>query len=139
MGETKPASTTFAVRPAVVMEDDSPSGIAHARDVARAFADSLVPPPAADRGEIVAVVVSELVTNALRHGGGRYRMLLSADADAVHVAVGDLSPEPPRERAPDYTGGTGGFGWHMVRCLTESVTVIPGPEPGKTVHAVIPR
>ncbi|MFI6345028.1 ATP-binding protein [Streptomyces sp. NPDC050560] len=122
-----------------MVEDDCPFGIAHARDVARAFAESLVPPPAADRGETVAVVVSELVTNALRHGGGRYRMHLSADADAVHVAVGDLSPEPPRERDPDYTDGTGGFGWHMIRSLTSSVTVIPGPGRGKIVYAVIPR
>nr|WP_197354037.1 hypothetical protein [Streptomyces bathyalis] len=48
-------------------------------------------------------MVSELATNALRHGGGHYTLHLSATADAVNVAVSDLNPAPPRERTPAST------------------------------------
>ncbi|MEU6012388.1 ATP-binding protein [Streptomyces sp. NPDC047453] len=84
-------------------------------------------------------MVSELATNALRHGGGRYTLQLGATADAVHVAVTDLNPSPPRERAPDLGGGAGGFGWPMVRRLTSEATITAGPGRGKTIHARLPR
>ncbi|MGW3151504.1 hypothetical protein ACWDG1_44230 [Streptomyces sp. NPDC001177] len=45
-------------------------------------------------------MVSELTTNALRHGGGRYTLELSATADAVNLAVSDLNPAPPRDAHP---------------------------------------
>jgi hypothetical protein len=45
----------------------------------------------------------------------------------VNVAVSDLNPAPPRERTPDLNGGTGGFGWHMIRRLTSNVTITPAP------------
>jgi anti-sigma regulatory factor (Ser/Thr protein kinase) len=138
MNDTTTISTT-APRPPVVLEDDSPAGIPRARNVARAFADSLDPAPAPETAETLALVVSELATNALRHGGGHYTLHLSATADAVNVAVSDLNPAPPRERTPDLNGGTGGFGWHMIRRLTDNVTTTPGPGQGKTIHAHLTR
>jgi two-component sensor histidine kinase len=130
---------TAAPRPPVVLEDDSPTGIPRARGVARAFIDDLDPAPEPETAETLAVVVCELATNALRHGGGYYTLHLSATADAVDVAVSDLNPAPPRERTPDLNGGTGGFGWHMVRRLTGDVTITPGPGQGKTIHARLTR
>ncbi|MFK4548345.1 hypothetical protein RKD29_007941 [Streptomyces tendae] len=103
MSETETTHTAPAARP-VVVEDDSPAGIAHARDMARAFAANLDPAPPAETAETLALVVSELATNALRHGGGRYRMHLHADADALYVAMSDLNPALPRERTPDLNG-----------------------------------
>ncbi|WP_255955979.1 ATP-binding protein [Streptomyces odontomachi] len=138
MSETETVQTASLARP-VVLEDDSLAGVAHARDVARAFAENLDPPPAAESAETLALVVSELATNALRHGGGRYRMRLNADADGLHVAVSDPSPTPPRERTPDLDGGAGGFGWPMIRCLASGVTIVPGPGTGKTILAAVPR
>jgi hypothetical protein len=57
----------------------------------------------------------------------------------VNVAVSDLNPAPPRERTPDLNDGTGGFGWHMIRRLTDNVTTTPGPGQGKTIHAHLTR
>ncbi|MGW0633911.1 ATP-binding protein [Streptomyces sp. NPDC002758] len=134
--------TTRTAAPAgalVVVESDSPGGVASARDAARAFLDSLDPAPAAETAQTLALVVSELTTNALRHGAGRYTLELVATADAVYLAVSDLNPAPPRERAPDLNGGTGGFGWPMVRRLTSKVSITPDPDGrGKTIHARLP-
>lgn len=130
---------TAAPRPPVVLEDDSFAGIPRARGVARAFIDALDPAPDAETAETLAQVVCELATNALRHGGGYYTLHLSATVDAVNVAVSDLNPAPPRARAPDLNGGTGGFGWHMVRRLTGGVAITSGPGRGKTIHARLTR
>ncbi|KIZ19615.1 ATP-binding protein [Streptomyces natalensis] len=138
MNDTTTTHTT-APRPPVVLEDDSPAGIPRARGVARAFAGSLDPALDSEAAETLALVVSELATNGLRHGGGHYTLELSATADAVNVAVSDRNPAPPRERTPDLNGGTGGFGWHMIRRLADNVTITPGPGQAKTIHARLTR
>ncbi|GAA5610222.1 ATP-binding protein [Streptomyces platensis] len=138
MNDTTTTSTA-GPRPPVVLEDDSPAGIPRARNVARAFADSLAPALTPHTAETLALVVSELATNALRHCGGHYILELSATTDAVNVTVSDLNPAPPRERTPDLNDGTGGFGWQMIRRLTDNITVTPGPGQGKTIHARLTR
>lgn len=54
-----------------------------------------------------AVIVSELVTNAVRHGGGCVALQLEAHAGRVVVSVIDGSPVAPRRRDPDEVGGRG--------------------------------
>lgn len=54
-----------------------------------------------------AVVVSELVTNAVRHGGGLVALSLEAHEGQVVVAVADGSSVVPRRRDPDDVGGRG--------------------------------
>ncbi|OEV26984.1 ATP-binding protein [Streptomyces nanshensis] len=131
---------TVAPRPPVVLEDDSLAGIPRARGVARAFIEDLDPAPDPETAETLALVVCELATNALRQGGGYYTLHLSATAHTVDVAVSDLNPAPPRERAPDLNDGTGGFGWHMVRLLTGHIAITLGPgQQGKTIHARLTR
>ncbi|MFF8958109.1 ATP-binding protein [Streptomyces sp. NPDC014894] len=133
-------STTPSAPPApTVVRGGSASSVHLAREAARAFTDRLTPAPDPATADTLVLVVSELVTNALRHGGGRYVLKLSAGPDAVTAAVTDPNPAPPRERAPDLDGGNGGFGWHMVRRLTTHLTTTPGPGPGKTIHARVPR
>ncbi|WP_226026891.1 ATP-binding protein [Streptomyces hyderabadensis] len=122
-----------------MVEGHSAAAIAHTRDVARLFVDGLRPSAAPRTAETLALVVSELATNSLRHGGGRYTLELTANAEAVDVAVSDPSPARPQERTPDLSGGTGGFGWPMVRHLASRVTVTAGPGRGKTVHVRLPR
>lgn len=123
----------------MVVRGDSPPSVFHARRAARAFTDNLTQDRDPATADTLVLVVSELVTNALRHGGGHYTLSLTADPDTITVAVSDLTPAPPRDRTPDLTSGTGGLGWPMVRHLTSHLAITPGPSPGKTIHARIPR
>ncbi|MFD6888016.1 ATP-binding protein [Streptomyces sp. NPDC059957] len=116
------------------------NAVAGARQTARAFLESLghpaIDPECADS---VVLVVSELVTNALRHGGGACTLRLTAHPGSIEVAVDDPSAEAPRMRIPDLAEGTGGFGWHMVNGLALATVITPRPEGGKTVRALLPR
>ncbi|MFF4324016.1 ATP-binding protein [Streptomyces sp. NPDC001568] len=113
--------------------------VADARRTARTFLGSLREPIIdQDGADGVLLVVSELVTNALRHGGGAYTLRLTAHPGCIEVTVEDPSPLMPHLRAPDFVGGTGGFGWHMVNDLALATVVTPTSEGGKTVRAFLP-
>lgn len=81
------------------------------------------------------LVVSELVTNALRHGGGTCALDLPAHPDSIEVAVHDNGPQAPRMRTPDLNDGTGGFGRPMVNRLARTTAVTRRACGGKTVSA----
>ncbi|WP_030557095.1 ATP-binding protein [Streptomyces exfoliatus] len=117
----------------------STTSIAGARDSAREFLEGLVPALASEAAETVVLVVSELVTNALRHGGGTCTLNLTAHPDSIEVAVHDPSPQVPRMRTPDLNDGTGGFGWPMVNRLAHTTAVTRQPTGGKTVSAFLAR
>ena len=51
--------------------------------------------------DVVVLLVSELVTNAVRHSGGPLRLQLSVDPDMVRVDVSDGVPDPPRPQPAD--------------------------------------
>jgi anti-sigma regulatory factor (Ser/Thr protein kinase) len=57
--------------------------------------------------EAAALVVSELVTNAVRHGGGAVAFTVQAHAGRVVLCVSDGSSVVPRRRDPDDDGGRG--------------------------------
>ncbi|MFF9852973.1 ATP-binding protein [Streptomyces litmocidini] len=119
---------------------DRPAGsIAVARDSARTFLEGLVPALAPEAADTVVLVVSELVTNALRHGGGTCTLDLAARPDGIEVAVHDHSPRAPRMRTPDLDVGTGGFGWPLVNRLATTTAVTRRATGGKTVSALLPR
>jgi anti-sigma regulatory factor (Ser/Thr protein kinase) len=118
----------------------STTAIADARSTARAFLEGLQQPAVApDAAGTVVLVVSELVTNALRHGGGRCTVELTAHPDTIEVAVHDPSRHVPRMRTPDLNGGTGGFGWPMVTRLAHATAVTRRVCGGKTVSAFLAR
>ncbi|MFE9885548.1 ATP-binding protein [Streptomyces scopuliridis] len=117
----------------------SATSVAGARESARDFLDGLVPAIAAEAADTVALVVSELVTNALRHGGGTCTLELTAHPDSIEVAVRDPSPQAPRMRTPDLNDGTGGFGWPMVNRLARATAVTRQAAGGKTVSALLAR
>lgn len=63
-----------------------------------------------DDGGVAALLVSELVTNALRYGAQPMRMIAKHDGPNLRVEVHDArGGEPPRLRraAPDSTNGRG--------------------------------
>ncbi|MFC9932452.1 ATP-binding protein [Streptomyces sp. NPDC127190] len=112
---------------------------AKARQAARRFVRRLAPPVDDRAAQDVDLVVTELVTNAVRHARGATCVLsLDARPDAVEVTVLDSDPEPPRPRAPDFSGRRGGFGWPMIRRLAGKVTVVLVPN-GKAICALVPR
>ncbi|MFB7502047.1 ATP-binding protein [Streptomyces broussonetiae] len=112
---------------------------AKARQVTRRFVRRLAPPVDDRAAHDVDLVVTELVTNAVRHARGTTCVLsLDARPDAVEVTVLDSDPEPPRPRTPDFSGRSGGFGWLLIRRLARKVTVVLVPN-GKAVCALVPR
>ncbi|MFD9544302.1 ATP-binding protein [Streptomyces sp. NPDC060022] len=116
-----------------------PATAAQARDDMREFFSELSPAPTQECVDNAALVVSELVTNALRHAGGLTAMSLAADPITLEIVVRDPSHAPPCERTPDLNGGGGGFGWPLVRSLARTVTVNPSGRGGKYVRAVLSR
>jgi anti-sigma regulatory factor (Ser/Thr protein kinase) len=124
--------------PAVV-RGTGPNDIVRARQATRTFIGTLSPAPDPTAADALILVVSELVTNAVRHGGGRYVLELSADADTLSAAVTDRSPAPPREHTPVLGSDSSGLGWYLIRLLTSHVSISAGPGPGKTIHARLPR
>ncbi|MEU0114664.1 ATP-binding protein [Streptomyces bobili] len=84
----------------------------------------------------VVLVVSELVTNTLRHTRGPCLLTLTTDGSVVEVAVTDTSEEPPRLHGTGCPGERGGYGIAMIVELGARVTVEPIPH-GKTVHAAL--
>ncbi|MFD3326779.1 ATP-binding protein [Streptomyces sp. NPDC058701] len=94
---------------------------------------------AEERSEVVddvLMIVSELVSNAVRHAGGVTGFTVRRDGGAVVVEVADASPEHPRSpgTAPDVPGG---FGWMLVNRLGARVDVGSNPG-GKTITVFVP-
>lgn len=87
----------------------------------------------------MVLVVSELVTNALRYGAGTCTLDLTAHPDSIEVAVHDRSPQAPRMPTRDLNGGTGGFGWPMVNRLAHTSSVTRRASGGKRVSAILAR
>jgi len=84
--------------------------------------------------DITALLVSELVTNSLRHATGPIGVRLRRPAGpalTLRVEVSDPLPDPPRER----TAGSdeeGGRGLQLVACSSNRWGTRPGAN-GKTV------
>ncbi len=104
----------------------------HVTGLLRAAGASLDSFTAAD----ALLVTSELVTNAIRHGGGitRFHAALTGD-NTLHLTVSDASPHHPALR-PAAPGRAGGFGWPHIQRHTDHVGITPQPEGGKTITTI---
>ncbi|MEU3724053.1 ATP-binding protein [Streptomyces sp. NPDC031705] len=116
-----------------------PGAVAEARRRARGFLRGLEPAVGEDVGDAVVLVVSELVTNALRHTGDACSFELVADESHVDVCVRDASSRLPLMRPPDVSGEAGGFGLSLVHRLAQAVTVTREGSGGKAVRARMAR
>ncbi|MFF1595006.1 ATP-binding protein [Streptomyces sp. NPDC058286] len=115
---------------------DSPRLAERARDVTRGFLLALAPDGDDAQMESALLVVSELVTNAVRHAGGMTGFGLRAGQGTITVTVEDASHVPPQPQPADPTQ-PGGFGWPLVQSLALEVHV-SGHRGGKTVTAILP-
>ncbi|MEW1905473.1 ATP-binding protein [Streptomyces sp. NPDC056508] len=93
------------------------------------------PPPRTVTDDIL-LVVSELVTNAFRHGGGLTGFTAHLTDDALIVRATDASPVIPRTRTDSHPTAPGGFGWPLIQKLSRRLTVTPLGS-GKTIQVVL--
>ncbi|OON80160.1 ATP-binding protein [Streptomyces tsukubensis] len=82
------------------------------------------------------LVTSELVTNAIRHGGGLVRFEADLTEDGLVLVVADRSTEPPRVFRADDGRAVGGYGWPLTCRVAAEISIRPGPG-GKTIRAVV--
>ncbi|QKV91455.1 ATP-binding protein [Streptomyces sp. NA02950] len=95
------------------------ASLADARDLVGAFLAEHCPGVDA---AAVKTVISELITNAIRHTSGSWS-LTAALADGVFsVDVHDSSSSPPVPR-PGVPDGTGGWGMHIISRLARQMEV----------------
>ncbi|MCX5589108.1 ATP-binding protein [Streptomyces erythrochromogenes] len=123
------------MRPRSVAPNPPPgTSCARARDYARrVLAEQYAPPSlVAD----VLTVVSELVSNAVRHAGGVTGFRVTVRAGQVVVEVSDRSALLPH-LGPPCPHTPGGFGWRVVKTLAPS-TFVRSHRTGKTVVAALP-
>ena len=104
-----------------------------ARGYARAQCAGHTPPRLV---EDVELVVSELVTNAMRHGRGEITMHLEVTPDRVVVGVQDQGAGRPSPRDADATDANG-RGLALVAILATEWGVRPEPGGGKVVWCVL--
>ncbi|MFF3749282.1 ATP-binding protein [Streptomyces sp. NPDC002018] len=125
-----------AVSGALMWQDGLPSGAAEARAMACSLLERFEPKvPERTAGDVL-LVVSELVTNAVRHAGGVTGFRVSACAGEVEIAVRDASPLLPvgREHGQDWLPG--GYGWPLVQRLAEVTVTVLG-DGGKLIRALV--
>lgn len=89
----------------------------------------------AHEGEL-SLLVSEVVTNAVRHARTPFDVVLSVDGDTVRCEVRDASPVMPRTR-PAGPDAAGGRGMQLVAALATSWGVERDPH-GKRVWFELP-
>lgn len=89
--------------------------------------------------EVARLLVSELATNAIKHGSGEVTVTVRLEGDQVVVEVADSSSRPPQVRPtvePDPEDddlAENGRGLQLVQALADSWGVAPAPD-GKRVH-----
>ncbi len=108
-----------------------PSAVAAARRLAAAYVERTHPGLA----DLVAVVVSELATNAVQHGATDFTLQIEPRGAGLRITVVDYGPGRPAEQTPTVRQQHG-RGLQIVGRLAASWGVEPGPAgTGKAVWA----
>lgn len=114
----------------------------HARSVVRKEWDTAARTAREEDVVDLLLVVSELVSNALRHGEGLAGFEAAATPDGVRLAVHDHS-----DVVPDVVHGSGtfplaghgqGYGWPIIIRLARDIVVRHRPGGGKTISVLVP-
>jgi anti-sigma regulatory factor (Ser/Thr protein kinase) len=120
-----------------VHELDGKAGtVTEARVLTRAFLDACVPNLGPRACEDALLLVSELVSNAVRHAQGPCTHTLTHRGAGLGIALSDTSEAFPEPRTPDLLTGAGGFGWHLLERLSQQLEVRRHPG-GKTVSLTL--
>jgi anti-sigma regulatory factor (Ser/Thr protein kinase) len=82
------------------------------------------------------LLVSELVTNALRHAGGVTGLRVSSGPGVVEITVRDALDDLPVRREHGRQWLPGGYGRPLAHRLAEVAVIPPGAE-GKLVRATL--
>jgi anti-sigma regulatory factor (Ser/Thr protein kinase) len=114
--------------------DHGPQGPAQARSAVERWAHAVGVGRLCDD---LVLIVSELVTNAVRHGAPPVRVEVQADDRTVTVSVVDAAPGQPQRRTPS-ADAEGGRGLLLIDLLAAEHGVRPDP-PGKVVWAALAR
>jgi len=114
---------------------DSPSASSVAR---RAVADACHAWQLPGLVEDAELVVTELVSNAVRHAPGDIHLLIVLRERFLHLSVRDCNPDPPRRRLPDVDSGEGGRGLLLLDAVAAGWGSIPA-HGGKRVWATLRR
>lgn len=125
--------------------DGGPGTPGLAREGAGVFLATLATqrPPVDPHGfDRAMLVVSELVTNAVRHAPGPVGLVLALapgdEVTVIRIVVQDTSTVLPAPRVPDLVGGTGGFGWSaIIQPMAVGLRVRPQPD-GKQIEVLLP-
>ncbi|MGW7460661.1 ATP-binding protein [Streptomyces sp. NPDC054797] len=123
----RPEHPRNSARPAAATAASARHRVAELLRLAGISPDSV---PAAD----ALLITSELVTNAIRHGGGITHFHAALADDSLRLAVSDANPEHPSSH-PTAHGRPGGYGWPLIQLLAECVDITPLPDGGKTITA----
>ncbi|MFE7515292.1 ATP-binding protein [Streptomyces sp. NPDC057540] len=88
-----------------------------------------------ERTADAVLIVSELVTNAVRHTRGPCVLTVTVHRTLVDIAVADRSEELPQTAWEAPLDERGGLGFPLIRGLGGRIKVVPALG-GKTVHVV---
>lgn len=94
---------------------------------------------APDTIETALLLVSELVTNAVTHGGGRPVLDIHVGPDRLHVSVTDQDSTTPHVHRDNPLLAEGGRGMFLVETLASRWGVRPREPSGKTVWFELDR
>lgn len=90
----------------------------------------------AEAADLVCLVVSELVTNAVVHGQGLVQLVLDLDDERLTVAVTDTGTAEVAKRPHD-PAALGGRGLEIIEALALSWGTRSHADEGKTVWATL--
>lgn len=113
-----------------------PASAAAARRWSRGVTERWGVPTTGDLVDLVDLVVSELVTNAVVHAGGLVRLALDLDDDSITVSVTDTGTGTVARRRRD-TDAPGGRGLQIIEALASGWGARSCPDQGKTVWATV--
>ncbi|WP_327692177.1 MULTISPECIES: ATP-binding protein [unclassified Streptomyces] len=115
---------------------------AHARSVVQEQWESAIGTACEEDVIDLLLVVSELVTNAIRHGDGLAGFDVTPTSDGVRISVQDNS-----DVVPDMAYGSGalpvvhhgnGYGWPLILRLAREITIEKRRGGGKTIGLLVP-